>query len=90
MSAVGERAARAQHHIADLETALERTQHVLERAEQVDAVATAATRRGRKLLKLLLVALVVGGVVLMVRKALAGGGGPPGNPDPYGSDSTDT
>lgn len=89
MSALGERAAKAQDNIADLETALEKTQRVLQTAEKVDLAATAATSKGRKLLKLLLVMTVVGVSVLVAKKLLSGSSTPPGGTDPYGSSSTD-
>lgn len=89
MSALGERAAKAQDNIADLEAALEKTQRVLQSAEKVDQAAASVSRRGRKLMKLLLVLTVVGVSVLVAKKLLSGSGNPPGNTDPYGSSSTD-
>lgn len=90
MSAVGERAAQAQQNIADLETALERTQKVLQGVEKVDASAAVAKRRGGTFVKVVLILTVLGVAVIVVKKVLAGSGRPPGSPDPYGSSSTDT
>ncbi len=89
MSAVGERAVQAQAGIADLETALERTQKALQSVEKVDQAAAKAKRKGSKLVKLLLIATVVG-VTVIIAKKLMGGGSGPGATDPYGTSSTES
>lgn len=89
MSALGERAAKAQTGIADLESALEHTQKVLAAAEKVDAAATQARTRSRTLVKLLVAVTVIGVAVLVARKVMAGSGSAPADTDPYGSTSTD-
>lgn len=71
MSVVGERAARAQEGIAEIESALERTQRALQAAERVDHAAAEAKRRGGKLFKLLLVLMLLGVAALAVRKVMS-------------------
>ncbi len=87
MSAVGARAAQAQSGIADLESALEKTQKALSTVEKVDAVATA--KKSRKLLKMLLIVTVVGVAVIMAKKMM-GGSSPQDGADPYGSKSSES
>lgn len=90
MSALGERAVQAQNNIADLETALEKTQRVLETAENVDRTAGEVKRRSGRLMKIVLLLTVIGITVLVAKKLLGSSSTPPGSPDPYGTDSTDT
>jgi hypothetical protein len=89
MSALGRRAAKAQDGIADLESALEKTQRALDTAQKVDGVATTAKRRSGKFFKLMLVLTVVGIVVVVAKKALGGSSAPPASSDPYGTSSTE-
>ena len=89
MSALAQRAAKAQDGIADLESALEKTQRALDTAQKVDAVATKAKRRSGKFFKIVLVLTVLGIVVVVAKKALGGSSAPAGSSDPYGSDSTE-
>ena len=90
MSAVGEKAVQAQVGIADLETALEKTQKALKSVEKVDQAAAKAKRRGSKLVKLLLVATVVGVTVIVAKKLMGGSGAVPPATDPYGASSTES
>ncbi len=89
MSKIAERSAKAQENIDTLENALERTQAALRAAEKADLTATAVTKKSRKLFKLVVILTVVGVAVLVVKKFVGGGSNPPGNPDPYGADSTE-
>jgi len=89
MSAVGEKAVQAQSGIADLESALEKTQRALHSVEKLDEVAHEATRRGSKVLKLLLAATVVGVTILVARKLMGAGGMTPPSTDPFGTSSTE-
>lgn len=89
MSAVGARAQQAQAGVADLETALEKTQKALQSVERADEVAGAAKRKGSKLVKLLLIATVVGVTIVVAKKLMGGSGSGPGATDPYGTDSTE-
>lgn len=72
MSALGERAAKAQKDLADIEKALARTQtalHVVQNVDEVASeVASGATRRRRPILKILLILTIIGVVVVVVRK----------------------
>lgn len=88
MSAVGERAGQASSGIADLETALGRTQSALEAVERIDSAAGEAKRRSGRFVKLLLIMTVVG-VTVLVAKKLMGSSGGPGATDPYGTASTE-
>ena len=88
MSAVGERASQASSGIADLETALGRTQSALDAVERVDLAASEAKRRSGRFVKLLLILTVIG-ISVLVAKKLMGSSGGPGSTDPYGTDSTD-
>jgi translation elongation factor EF-4 len=90
MSAVGEKAVQAQAGIADLETALEKTQKALSSVEKVDLAAAEAKRKGSKLIKLLLIATVVGVTVIVAKKLMGGSGANPPATDPYGSSSTES
>jgi hypothetical protein len=90
VSALGERAVQAQGNIADLETALEKTQRVLETAERVDLAAGELKRRSGRLKKVILVLTVIGITALVAKKLLGGRDSSPGNTDPYGASSTDT
>jgi hypothetical protein len=89
MSKLATKSARVQENIDTLESALDRTQQALRAAEKADLAAAAVTKKSRKLLKLVLLLTVVGVAVLAVKKFTGGGSNPPGNPDPYGSDSTE-
>ncbi|HTO00161.1 MAG TPA: hypothetical protein VL068_05755 [Microthrixaceae bacterium] len=89
MGKVAERSVKAQENLEILETALDRTQSALRAAERADLVATKTVARSRQLLKLMLVLGVVGVVILVVKKLVGGSSTPPGNPDPYGSSSTE-
>ena len=89
MSAVGEKAVQAQAGIADLESALEKTQRALHSVEKADVAAAAAKRKGSKIVKLLLIATVVGVTVLVARKLMGGSGMTPPATDPYGTSSTE-
>ncbi len=90
MSAVGQRAAKAQAGIGDLESALEKTQRALQSVEKVDEAATAAKRKGSKLVKMLLIVTVVGVTVLVAKKLMGGSGAGQSGTDPYGAKSTET
>lgn len=87
MSAVGARAAQAQSGIADLESALEKTQKALSTVEKVDTVATA--KKSRRLIKMLLIATVVGVAVIMAKKMM-GSSSPQDGADPYGSKASES
>lgn len=89
MSKIAERSAKAQENIDTLENALERTQQALRAAEKADLAAAAVTKKSRKFLKLLVILTVIGVVVVVAKKLAGGGSTPPGNPDPYGADSTE-
>lgn len=89
MSALGQRAAKAQDGIIELETALEKTQRALDTAQKVDAAASKAKRRSGKFFKVMLVLTVVGIVVAVAKKAMSSSSSPSGSPDPYGSSSTE-
>lgn len=89
MSAVGEKAAQASAGIADLESAMEKTQKALQSVEKLDQAAGAAKRKGSRIVKLLLIATVVGVTVIVAKKLMAGAGTPPAT-DPYGSSSTES
>lgn len=89
MSALGQRAAQAQANLTDVEAALDKTQQALQLAEKVDEAATKVKRRSGKFVKLVLVLTVIGVAVVVAKKVMGGGSNPPGNPDPYGSDSTE-
>jgi t-SNARE complex subunit (syntaxin) len=89
MSKLATKSAKAQQNIDTLESALDRTQQALKAAEKADLAATAVTKKSRKLFKLLLILTVIGVAVVVVKKFTGGSSTPPGNPDPYGSDSTE-
>lgn len=89
MSALGQRAAKAQEGITELETALDRTQRALDTAQKVDQAAASAKRRSGKFFKVMLVLTIVGIVVVVAKKALGGNSAPSGSPDPYGASSTE-
>jgi len=90
MSAVGQRAAKAQAGIGDLESALGKTQKALQSVEKVDQVATAAKRKSSKLVKMLLILTVVGVTVLVAKKLMGGSGGGQSGTNPYGAKSTES
>ena len=89
MSKIAERSVKAEENIDVLETALDRTQAALRAAEKADLAATAVKATSHKLVRLLIVLMVIGVVVVAVKKFTGGSSTPPGNPDPYGSDSTE-
>lgn len=87
MSAIGERAVQAQSGVADLESALEKTQKALKTAENVDLMAAKAKKKSSKLIKMLLIVTVVGVTVIVARKLM---GGSSSNSDAYGSKAADS
>ena len=87
MSALGQRAVQAQDGIADLESALEKTQRALKTAENIDVAAATAKCRSGKFFKLVLILTVVGVAVIVAKKVL--GGGSSDSTEPYGSTSTE-
>jgi len=89
MSKIAERSVKAQENIDILETALDRTQAALRAAERADLAATAVKAKSHKFVKLLILLTVIGVAVVVVKKFTGASSTPPGNPDPYGSDSTD-
>ena len=88
MSKLATKSAKVQQNIDTRESALDRTQQALKAAEKADLAAAAVTKKSRKFVKLVLLLTVIGVAVLAVKK-FTGGSNPPGNPDPYGSDSTE-
>lgn len=90
MSRIGKTAARAQNSLSEVETALERTQTALAAAERADMVASKAARKSGKFFKLILILGVIGAIAFVVKKKMdSTSDSPPGNPDPYGSGSTE-
>jgi hypothetical protein len=90
MSMLGERAAKAQEGIAEIESALERTQRALQAAERVDHAAAEAKRRSGKVVKLLLVLVLLGIAGLAVKKVLAKDETSSGSRPPAGADDGPT
>lgn len=90
MGRLAAKSVKAQENLELLESAIDRTQSALRAAERADLVATEAVAKSRRLLKLVLILTVVGVAALVAKKLLSGPKAPPGNPDPYGSSSTET
>lgn len=89
MGKLAARSVKAQENLEILESALDKTQGALRAAERADLAATNAVAKSRRLFKLVLVLGVVGVAVLVAKKLMSGPSKPPGNPDPYGSSSTE-
>ncbi len=89
MGKLAERSVKAQENLDVLETAIDRTQSALRAAERADQVTTKAVAKSRRVFKLVLILTVVGVAVVVAKKLMGGPSTPSGNPDPYGSSSTD-
>ncbi|MGB6057720.1 MAG: hypothetical protein WBF71_05610 [Microthrixaceae bacterium] len=89
MGKLADRSVKAQENLEILESALDRTQSALRAAEKADLVTAKTVAKSRRILKLVLILSIIGVAVLVAKKVLGGSSTPPGNPNPYGSSSTE-